>query len=106
MDSNFQSFGRFLTGSGSYYKFLTIKAGLYNSRTRHYHFGITFPGQLSRHTTQLFWNETAKDSNGSNWATQNSNDNVWSTITDSAQRASVTRDYTVVDAATGPVGTL
>src|SRR5207237_10196824 len=105
MDSNFQGFGQFLTGSGGYYKFRTIKAGLYNSRTRHYHFGITFPGQLSRHTTQLFWNETAKDSSGNNWATQNSNDNVWSTISDSAQRASVTRDYTVVDDITGAVAT-
>src|SRR5947207_719296 len=105
MDSNFQGFGQFLTGSGGYYKFRTIKAGLYNSRTRHYHFGITFPGQLTRHTTQLFWNETAKDSNGSNWATQNSNDNVWSAITDSNQRASVTKDYAVVDATTGAVAT-
>src|SRR5216683_5324169 len=95
MDSNFQGFGQFLTGAGGYYKFRTIKAGLYNSRTRHYQFGITFPGQLTRHTTQLFWNETALDTNGAAWATQNANDNVWSTITDSAQRASVTKDYTV-----------
>jgi len=104
MDSNFQGFGQFLTGSGGYYKFRTIKAGLYNSRTRHYHFGITFPGQLTRHTTQLFWNETAYDTNGTAWATQNANDNVWSAITDSAQRAAVTKDYIVVDSATGAVG--
>jgi protocatechuate 3,4-dioxygenase beta subunit len=105
MDSNFQGFGQFLTGSGGYYKFRTIKAGLYTGRTRHYHFGITFPGQLSRHTTQLFWDETARDTNGNAWATQNSNDNVWSAITDSAQRAAVTKDYTVVDATTGAVAT-
>src|SRR5437667_1853079 len=62
-DANFAGFGQFLTGEGGYYKFRTIKAGLYVGRTRHFHFGITFPGQLTRHTTQLFWNETAKSSN-------------------------------------------
>src|SRR5262245_37421324 len=39
MDANFQGFGQFLTGAGGYYKFRTIKAGLYTGRTRHYHFG-------------------------------------------------------------------
>jgi len=53
----------------------------------------------------LFWNETARDTNGTAWTTQNANDNVWTTITDSAQRASVTRDYTIVDSATGAEGT-
>src|SRR5262245_9434575 len=105
MDANFQGFGQFLTGAGGWYKFRTIKAGLYGGRTRHYHFGVTMPGQLTRHTTQLFWNEAAKDTNGNNWATQNSNDNVWTAITDSAQRASVTKDYTVVEQATGSVAT-
>jgi len=104
-DANFAGFGQFLTGEGGYYKFRTIKAGLYVGRTRHFHFGITFPGQLTRHTTQLFWNETAKSSNGSSWATQNSNDNVWTTITDTAQRASVTKDFSVVDEASGAVAT-
>lgn len=105
MDANFQGFGQFMTGAGGFYKFRTIKAGLYNSRTRHYHFGVTFPGQLTRHTTQLFWNETAYATNGSAWATQNANDSVWTGITDTAQRASVTKDYTVVDSATGAVAT-
>src|SRR5215831_3424898 len=36
-DGNFQGFGQFLTGSGGFYKFRTIKAGLYNGRTRHFH---------------------------------------------------------------------
>ena len=94
-DANFQGFGQFLTGAG----------GLYVGRTRHFHFGVTFPGQLTRHTTQLFWNETALAANGTAWSTQNSNDNVWSTISDSAQRASVTKDYTVVDESTGAVAT-
>ena len=104
-DANFQGFGQFLTGASGYYKFRTIKAGLYVGRTRHFHFGITFPGQLTRHATQLFWNETAYDGNGNTWATQNANDMVWAGITDSAQRASVTKDFTVVDAATGSVAT-
>src|SRR5438552_15644105 len=85
-DANFQGFGQFLTGADGYYKFRTIKPGLYAGRTRHFHFGITFPGQLTRHTTQLFWNEIAYAANGTQWATQNSNDNVWTTITDSAQQ--------------------
>jgi protocatechuate 3,4-dioxygenase beta subunit len=104
-DLNFAGFGQFLTGSGGYYKFRTVKAGLYVGRTRHFHFGITFPGQLTRRSTQLFWNETALDLNGGTWATQNSNDMVYAGIADLAQRASVTKDYTVVEAATGAVAT-
>src|SRR5262245_8463167 len=105
MDTNFQGFGQFLTGTGGYYKFRTIKAGLYVGRTRHFHFGVTFPGQLTRRSTQLFWNETALTSGGSPWSTQNANDGVWLGITNAEQRASVTKDYTVVDAATGAVAT-
>jgi protocatechuate 3,4-dioxygenase, beta subunit len=104
-DTNFQGFGQFLTGEGGYYKFRTIKAGIYNGRTRHFHFGITFPGQLTRRTTQLFWNEIAYNSNGTIAAMQNSNDNVWTSIADSAQRASVTKDYTVIAPAIGAVAT-
>src|SRR5438477_8322368 len=33
MDANFAGFGQFLTGTDGYYKFRTIKAGLYNGRT-------------------------------------------------------------------------
>ena len=113
-DSHFQGFGQFLTGAGGFYKFRTIKAGLYNGRTRHYHLAVTIPGVLSyggsaRYCTQLFWNETAYvlDSNGNNtataWAQQNANDMVYTGITDSAQRAAVTLDYTTMDAATGAV---
>jgi len=70
-DSNFQGFGQFLTGSSGAYKFRTVKAGLYNGRTRHYHIAVTIPGQLTRYCTQLFWNETAYvlDSSGNNSST-------------------------------------
>jgi len=95
-DANFAGFGQFLTGSTGEYKFCTIKAGLYAGRTRHFHFGITIPGQLTRYTTQLFWNEVPQDANGNVWSTTNSNDMVVTGITDEAQRASVIKDYTAV----------
>ena len=49
------------------------------------------PGQLTRITSQTFWNEVALDLNGKTWSTQNSNDNVYSTITDAAQVARAVR---------------
>jgi protocatechuate 3,4-dioxygenase beta subunit len=99
-DANFAGFGQFLTGSSGGFKFRTIKAGLYNGRTRHYHIGITIPGRTTRSTTQTFWNEVAKDLNGNTWATQNSNDMVYTGITDATQRASVLLDYTAVPGTT------
>ena len=99
-DPNFAGFGQFLTGSSGGYKFRTIKAGLYRGRTRHFHFGVTIPGRLSRYTTQLFWNEVARDANGATWDTTNSNDMVLTGITDAAQRASVIKDYTPVPGTT------
>src|SRR6266496_385290 len=99
-DPNFAGFGQFLTGSTGEYRFRTIKAGLYNGRTRHYHVGVTVPGRTTRSTTQTFWNETAYDLNGNAWATQNSNDMVYAGITNAAQRASVALDYTSVPGTT------
>ncbi len=108
-DPNFQGFGQFLTGSTGAYKFRTVKAGLYNGRTRHYHLAVTVPGQLTRYCTQLFWNETAYvlDSSGNNSSTvggtQNANDMVFTGMT-SAQQALVNLTYSTVDATTGTVG--
>lgn len=99
-DPNFAGFGQFLTGADGGYKFRTIKAGLYQGRTRHFHFGITVPGQLTRSTTQLFWNEVPRDLNGNVWGTMNSNDMVLSGITNAAQRASVIKDFTPVPGTT------
>jgi protocatechuate 3,4-dioxygenase, beta subunit len=108
-DSNFQGFGQFMTGANGWYKFRTIKAGLYIPRARHYHLAVTVPGQLTRYCTQLFWNETAyvTDSSGNNtttaWSTQNAADMVFSTLT-TAQQAAVNLTYSTVDATTGAVG--
>jgi protocatechuate 3,4-dioxygenase beta subunit len=103
-DSNFAGFGQFLTRSDGRFLFRTIKAGLYPGRTRHTHIGVTVPGRLTRSTTQTFWNEQARDLNGSLWPTQNSNDGVFVGISDPAQRASVLLDYTPVpDTTTGEV---
>ena len=95
-DMNFAGFGQFLTGSDGRFLFRTIKAGLYQGRTRHTHVGVTIPGRTTRSTTQTFWNETALDLNGNPWATQNSNDSIFAGITDLAQRASVLLTYTPV----------
>lgn len=94
-DVNFAGFGQFVTGSSGRFRFRTVKAGLYNGRTRHYHWGVTLPGQTSRATTQTGWNEVAVDLAGRQWSTQNSNDNVFSTVS-AAQRASMLLDFTAV----------
>ena len=99
-DANFAGFGQFLTGAAGRFKFRTVKAGLYNGRTRHYHVGVTIPGRTTRSTTQTFWNETAYGLNGLTWAQQNANDMVFTGITDAAQRASVLLDYTAVPGTT------
>jgi protocatechuate 3,4-dioxygenase beta subunit len=92
-DPNFAGFGQFLTGSDGAYKFRTIKAGLYRGRTRHMHFGVTIPGQKTRFTTQLYWNEVAKDSAGNVWGTTNENDGVLRAVHDEAERAAIIRDF-------------
>src|SRR4051812_13639850 len=54
-DAHFQGYGKFETASDGGWRFRTIKPGLYTGRTRHYHFGVTLPGQERRFTTQLFF---------------------------------------------------
>jgi protocatechuate 3,4-dioxygenase beta subunit len=93
-DPNFAGFGQFLTGSDGAYKFRTIKAGLYRGRSRHFHFGITIPGQKTRFTTQLFWKEPPSATGES--GTTNEEDGVFKGIRDSAQRESIIKDYTPV----------
>jgi len=98
-DANFAGFGQFVTGSSGAFKFRTIKAGLYVGRTRHYHWGITVSGRTTRFCTQTGWNETAIGLNGQAWATQNSNDNVFSTVP-AAQRAGLLLDFASVPGTT------
>lgn len=98
-DANFAGFGQFLTGSSGQFRFRTIKAGLYTGRTRHFHWGVTLPGQTTRATSQTGWNEVAYGLTGTAWATQNANDNVFSTLS-AAQKAAVLLDYLPVEGTT------
>jgi len=92
-DANFAGFGQALSDADGGYRFRTVKAGLYRGRTRHYHVGITLPGEKSRFTTQVYWNEKPRDLNGRLWQTNNENDGVLRGVRDAAQRASVIRDF-------------
>lgn len=85
-DTNFQGYGRFLTGSGGAYLFRTVKPGLYPGRTRHVHFAVTAPGQ-PRFVTQLYIEGEAF----------NGTDGVLRGITNAAQRASVVVPWNAVD---------
>jgi protocatechuate 3,4-dioxygenase beta subunit len=89
-DPNFAGFGQFLTGSSGRFKFRTIKAGLYPGRTRHFHWGVTVPGQTTRFTTQTYWTGEAG----------NATDGVLNGISNADQRASVILDYTPVPGTT------
>ena len=103
-DANFQGFGQFLTGPTGQYLFRTVKAGLYEGRTRHFHLAVTIPGQTERYTSQTFWNETARDSSGDAWDVQNSNDMVLRGVGNAAQRRSLILTYAAVDGVTNAVG--
>lgn len=52
-DTNFQGFGRFLTGSAGDYYFRTIKPVAYPGRTPHIHFQVKVKGQ-DKFTTQCY----------------------------------------------------
>ena len=52
-DSNFQGFGRFLTGSTGEYYFRTIKPVPYPGRTPHIHFAVKVP-KREKFTTQCY----------------------------------------------------
>ncbi|MGD9722671.1 MAG: intradiol ring-cleavage dioxygenase [Pirellulales bacterium] len=52
-DTNFQGFGRFLTGSTGQYYFRTIKPVAYPGRTPHIHFLVKGPGR-EKFTTQCY----------------------------------------------------
>ncbi len=82
-DANFQGYGKFETASDGGYRFRTIKPGLYTGRTRHYHFGITLPGQQRRFTTQLFFAGEPG----------NARDGVLNGIREEARRALVIREF-------------
>jgi len=81
-DSNFQGFGRFLTGSTGEYYFRTIKPVLYPGRTRHIHFAV----KTRRHdkwTTQCYVKGEP----------QNERDGIYRSIKDPKARGAVTIDF-------------
>lgn len=84
-DPDFQGYGKFETASDGGYRFRTIKPGLYTGRTRHYHFGITLPGQRL-FTTQLYFAGEPG----------NARDGLLNGIRDEKQRASVIREFAAV----------
>ncbi|MDB5389536.1 MAG: intradiol ring-cleavage dioxygenase [Planctomycetaceae bacterium] len=53
-DSNFQGFGRFLTGKSGEYYFRTIKPVPYPGRTPHIHFAVKVPHTQDPFTTQCY----------------------------------------------------
>ncbi len=82
LDKNFQSFGRFLTGSTGEYYFRTIKPVPYPGRTPHIHFAIRMKGR-EKFTTQCY----VKGHPG------NERDGIWRRIRDEKARDAVTVDF-------------
>ena len=83
-DAHFQGYGKFESAADGGWRFRTIKPALYAGRTRHFHFGITLPGQSRRFTTQLFFAGEPG----------NARDMVLGEIRDAVQRAAVIREFT------------
>src|SRR5213595_1529481 len=86
-DTNFQGFGRFLTGATGEYYFRTIKPVLYPGRTRHIHFAIKLKGK-DKWTTQCYVKREPA----------NERDGVYRDINDPKARESVTIDFAPVKA--------
>jgi len=81
-DSNFQGFGRFLTGSTGEYYFRTIKPVPYPGRTPHIHFMVKLKGQ-DNFTTQLYIKDHP----------QNERDMVYRGVRDPKQRELLVSDF-------------
>jgi protocatechuate 3,4-dioxygenase beta subunit len=84
-DSNFQGFGRFLTGSTGDYYFRTIKPVAYPGRTPHIHFAVKHKGQ-EKFTTQCYIRGHA----------QNERDFVLRAVRDAKARELLMADFTPV----------
>ncbi len=84
-DTNFQGYGRFLTGSTGEYSFRTIKPVPYATRTPHIHFAVKTKGR-DRFTTQCY----IKGHPG------NERDGVIRGIRDAKARESVIVDFTPI----------
>ena len=84
-DSNFQGFGRFMTGGSGEYYFRTIKPVPYPGRTPHIHFAVKIKGR-EKFTTQCYVKGHPK----------NESDGVLRGIRDAKQKASVLVDFAPV----------
>jgi protocatechuate 3,4-dioxygenase, beta subunit len=84
-DTNFQGFGRFLTGSDGSYYFRTIKPVSYPGRTPHIHYAVKYP-KTPPFTTQCYIKGHP----------QNERDGVLRAIRDEKQRESVIVDFTPI----------
>lgn len=82
-DRHFAGIGQYLTGRNGRYRFRTIEPGLYPGRTRHFHWGITLPGQQRRFTTQTYWHGEPL----------NNQDGLYRSITNINQREAVTLKF-------------
>ncbi|TWT50811.1 Protocatechuate 3,4-dioxygenase beta chain [Rubripirellula amarantea] len=85
LDRNFQSFGRFLTGSTGEYYFRTIKPVPYPGRTPHIHFAVKKNGKKIL-TTQCY----IKGYEG------NERDGIWNRVPQGVARDSVTIGFTPI----------
>lgn len=82
-DSNFQGFGRFLTGSSGEYLFRTVKPVPYPGRTPHIHYAVKMKGR-EKWTTQCYIKAEKE---------RNEKDGIYKSITDPKQRAAITVDF-------------
>jgi protocatechuate 3,4-dioxygenase beta subunit len=81
-DTNFQGYGRFLTGSSGEYVFRTIKPVPYPGRTPHIHFKVSRGGRDVL-TTQLYVRGEP----------QNARDGLFGAVRDPAARESIMTDF-------------
>jgi protocatechuate 3,4-dioxygenase beta subunit len=81
-DSNFQGFGRFMTGSSGEYYFRTVKPVPYPGRTPHIHLAVKMKGR-DKFVTQCY----IKGHPG------NERDGIWRSIRDPKERENITIDF-------------
>jgi protocatechuate 3,4-dioxygenase beta subunit len=82
LDTNFQGFGRFLTGSSGEYYFRTIKPVPYPGRTPHIHWAVKIKGR-ALFTTECYVKGEPK----------NDNDGVFNNVKDPKARQSLLVDF-------------
>jgi len=81
-DTNFQCFGRFVTGSTGEYVFRTIKPVPYPGRAPHIHLAVKHKGRKELVSQCYIKGHPGNDKDG-----------IWNRITDPRQRANVTLDF-------------